>query len=480
MTADQKLLHAALTGHLAGVLVALDEGANLEARDDLSRTPLHCAVEGGHLEIVDALIARKADLTSKSYADFTVLHFAAREGHVAIARRLIEAGAATSERVINDVLTVSTMSTKGRPEITQLLRDAVIARAQPTAAAAGDATTRLIVAAHDGAIDTVREALQAGADVNARDGRGMEALSWACLRGHAEVAAELLKAGAKIDGLNGSGWPPIGQACGQGHVKVLELLLAKGANATLAFDGGKTALLCGLHQGFPEIVKTLVAAGARATGDELCEALGEGSFRPSVWQALGAAAQVLASDGSAPICVAAKTGQLEVVRALLDGGASPDFVDGAKRSALMFAAFQGAAHVVILLVERGASLNLVSTADFTALDYALKGAEPAIAELLFSRGAKMGDVPSVLSFVADNGNVELAKILLAAAKPKLDSLDANGVGALHYAVIKGHVALAALLVANGATSGFAMKNGTTALQLAERSGNPAMLAALKN
>lgn len=477
MTPDQKLLNAAATGHLAGVLVSLDEGANIEAKDDLQRTPLALAVEEGHGEIVEALIQRKADVNAKTYADMTALHLAARDGHTALVKRLLEAARPT-ERTLRDVITVASMSAKGKPEIVTLLQDAMIKSAMPSTTPGGDANQRLIAGAHDGAVDIVREALKAGADVNTRDGKGMEAISWAALRGHAEVITELLKSGAKVNGLNGPGWPPLGQACGQGQLAAVHALLAGGADVNLQFDGGKTALACALHQGFPEVTKALLAAGAKVNADELCEAAAENSFPERSWTALGAAVNVHSADGSAPICVAAKVGNEKAVVAMLEGGASIDFVDQGKRSALMFAAFQGRGVVVADLLLRKANVNLVSSSDFTALDYALKGAEPQIAMLILASGGQMGDVPSVLSFVCDNGSVELAKIVMV-FKPQLNALDGNGVAPLHYAVIKGHVALARLLVANGAKVDLPAKSGVTPLALAQRSGNAELIAALE-
>ena len=50
-----------------------------------------------------------------------------------------------------------------------------------------DAAARMIQAANDGKTSEVEAALQAGADVRARDDRGMDALSWAALRGHDAV-----------------------------------------------------------------------------------------------------------------------------------------------------------------------------------------------------------------------------------------------------------------------------------------------------
>ena len=123
-------------------------------------------------------------------------------------------------------------------------------------------------------------------------------------------------------------------------------------------------------------------------------------------------------------------------------------------------------------------MNLVSAADFTALDYAAKGLELPIATLLHGRGARMGDISSVMSFVADQGNAAMAKIVLA-HDPPLDTLDGNGAGPLHYAALKGHVELAALLLGKGANVDFPSGGGKTALTMATKLGHEAFVALLK-
>ena len=191
---DSLLLNGAETGVLAVVNMSLASGANVNARGQFENTALCFAASGGFLDIVETLIAHKADLHLKGYCDMTALHLAARDGRTAVVKRLLDAGAGQSERVLNDVLTVASMSTGGRREIVEMLQKWRLQLVSPATGAEPNA--RMIKAAHDGNVAELEAALNAGASVKARDDRGMDALSWAALRGHLAVVKTLLSKGA--------------------------------------------------------------------------------------------------------------------------------------------------------------------------------------------------------------------------------------------------------------------------------------------
>lgn len=92
-----------------------------------------------------------------------------------------------------------------------------------------------------------------------------------------------------------------------------------------------------------------------------------------------------------------KGNSVEITR-LLDGGAEIDAAtrpitrsqrDGG-RTALMIAASMGAADIVRLLVDRGATLDRADGNDMTALDHALEAGHDAIVAQLAKAGAKIG------------------------------------------------------------------------------------------
>ena len=66
-TAFADPIHSAVwNGDLEGVQAELDNGVDVDEKDDLwGRTPLHIAAEEGHKEIAELLIAKGADVNAK-------------------------------------------------------------------------------------------------------------------------------------------------------------------------------------------------------------------------------------------------------------------------------------------------------------------------------------------------------------------------------------------------------------------------------
>jgi outer membrane protein assembly factor BamB len=110
---------------------------------------------------------------------------------------------------------------------------------------------------------------------------------------------------------------------------------------------------------------------------------------------------------------AARAGDLEAVRALLEAGVPVDApAERHGNTPLMFSAAKGHIDVVRLLLDRGAEVNARETFfGWTALDNALNGRHSAVARLLLERGAA-GTVEA-LDAAIEQGDVELARSALA-------------------------------------------------------------------
>ena len=92
-------------------------------------------------------------------------------------------------------------------------------------------------AARTGNIEAVKQAIAAGADVNAKDHYKITALHYAAdSDGHKEVAELLIAKGADVNAKNKLGSTPLHYPAFNGHKEIAELLIAKGADVN-AKDG---------------------------------------------------------------------------------------------------------------------------------------------------------------------------------------------------------------------------------------------------
>ncbi|KAL9976144.1 hypothetical protein ACROYT_G013400 [Oculina patagonica] len=105
--------------------------------------------------------------------------------------------------------------------------------------------TPLHEAAIAGNSQRVKELLEKGADVNARDYCGWLPIHEACNHGHLDVAKLLLMAGSHVNDQSGQhccGITPLHDAAENGHLDLVKLLLSHGASINLKDEKGRTAL----------------------------------------------------------------------------------------------------------------------------------------------------------------------------------------------------------------------------------------------
>ncbi len=153
--------------------------------------------------------------------------------------------------------------------------------------------------------------------------------------------------------------------------------------------------------------------------------------------------------GEPPLIVAAETGDLARIEALLAKQSDVDTRDSCRWTPLMKAALNGHTSAVQRLLESGAQPNLGDKGGYTALMLAASNNHADIVELLLRHGADIDPVESTEGFSAliwsaKLGHPEVIKILLQhGADPTLR--DHKGMTALDWAKQNNHQAAARLL-----------------------------------
>jgi uncharacterized protein len=279
-----------------------------------------------------------------------------------------------------------------------------------TVAAASE--DRITDAARRGDKGAVRRLLGQKVDVNTPQGDGMTALHWAAYNDDAEVAKVLIAAGAKVEAMTrNGGLTPLMVAATNGSAEVLPILLAAGANPSVRATDGATALMMTAASGSVDSVKLLLDHGAEIDAKDTArgqtalmfaaaanreavvrlllkrganagltsklvipERLGRGanpvappSPSPSPTDRV---AEARANRRVAPTALgewaalhfAAREGHVNAARALVEGGADVNQLNGADKSTpLVTAIVNGHYDLATFLLDKGADPNLANT-----------------------------------------------------------------------------------------------------------------------
>jgi ankyrin repeat protein len=267
------------------------------------------------------------------------------------------------------------------------------------------ATTDVADAAKRGDRDAVRAALARKADVNAAQNDGSTALHWAAERDDLDMADQLIRAGARVTARTREGVTPLQLAATNGSAAMIDRLLKAGADANASLSaGGDTALMMAARTGKTDAIRVLVEAGGNVNAKEtwggttaLMWAVSEGHAdaarlligagadvnarsnyvaaangrgfegRTPVANRTDPKAEEFASGWLTPLTLAAREGDVEMARILVNAGADVNAAAGDGKTALALAIFNGNYEVASFLVDSKADVNKADAQRFTPL-----------------------------------------------------------------------------------------------------------------
>jgi ankyrin repeat protein len=432
---------------LGGALLVLTGAAGLAAQTAATltadgSTPLHTAVRQNDLETVDTLLKRGADVKAATRYGVTPMAIAAMNGNAAMLRRLLDAGADPNSATPGGETALMTAARTGNAEAVTLLLER---RADMNAADSTRSQTALMWAVTENHPDVVKLLVARGASVNAqtkvttprgeyvparaggasgtgiirqralptKDG-GMSPLLFAVRDGNVAMTRLLLELGADINQTSGNHTSPLLIALLNGQVGLATELLERGADPNLADDYKRGALFAAIelrnfnHEKYPflyddgrdplDLIKALLAKGANPNQrTETTPVHGLMQFDGS-W---------VNFDGQTPFIRAALSGDIQVMRLLLEHGADPNIATAQGSTALMAASGinwipaqtytrseAGYVEAVKLCLERGADVNATNSLKLAAIHGAANRGWTSIIQILADAGATL-DQPDI-------------------------------------------------------------------------------------
>jgi ankyrin repeat protein len=448
---EKELWDAATSGDQKALEVALKQGVAVDVRQADGTSALHWAVLGQHRQAMASLLQAGADANAADRYGTTPLSLAALNGDAAATHALLQAGANPNAVDAAQESVLMTAARTGNVEVIDLLlaHGALVGYVEPHYG-----LSALMLAALENHPEVVARLTRFGARVNQQtrigptppfvvpckggcgsegvginrggvpdrgerpevDG-GMSALLYAARDGRLEVAQALLAAGADLEQGEGNEITPLLMALLNGQVALAQLLLDHGAEVNAQDFYGRTPLYAAVDYRDLDM-------NNNDTPNPVNNGVARETFLPLIAHLLEAGAKVDARTreyppsrrwiharnditwvdmtGDTPFVRAAFSGDVQVMRLLLDHGADPFITTYEGTSALMAAAginwretqsyTESAAasrDAVALCIELGLDVNASNSMGLTALLGAANRGANDIIELLLQHGARL-------------------------------------------------------------------------------------------
>ena len=256
----------------------------------------------------------------------------------------------------------------------------------------GFSSTMFVEYASNGDIAKMQNALNNGADINAKDPSGMSALFIAVENNQLSATKFLLENGAYPDITDKENDTPLMRAMYYNRPEIAKLLIEYGANVNTSYNDD-FVLTWATFNNYTDIVRLLIEKGANI----------------ECYNPVGCTPLIIASYGNYEIC-----------EFLIQNGADVN----ARRSktsnkdwtSLMYASYNSKLDIMKLLLENGALIDIRTPSLHSAYLIAAQYGTPDAVELLINNGAELNctdsDGDSALICAAKNEQTDNIKLLI--------------------------------------------------------------------
>ena len=491
-----ELLEACRRGNFRRAFLAIEEGADIDTRDETGvsplimaigsgqkdlaitliekgsdvnlgaigggktikgYTPLLSACENGDREMVNLLLAKGAKMNVADESGRSPLYISLTGSHFGICDLLVQKGVDINFKDQDGNTPLAKSVSRGNPDnLVWLLKHGASTEIRNQTG-----ETALMMAAACGNLNAVRILVKAGAPISSRDKKGWPALALASFAGHESVVRHLIsigKASARIS--NHEGTPLIVEAArrlSDTIIGIIKILIANGASANSKDGSGSTALQEAARRQKWKMVRFLVEHGADINYSPpeqppvLTQAYWDKCVDLVEWLLERGADPEKRFQGRDPFWIWPFVDKNpELVRLTLSHARSPDIMDERQATPLMWASRMGWNDIIVWLLEKGADPNLASRVNKTALMEAAEKGHLEIIGLLIKYGAIVQDQTekgwTALMWASEKGyDSVVEKLLAAGANPK--TINRQGQSSLDIAKLNRKAKTAAILEA---------------------------------
>jgi ankyrin repeat protein len=407
------LIDAVKAGDAQAVRAFLKQRANVNATEADGMTALHWAARGNDMSTVQLLLRSGANAKAANRYGITPLSLAATNGNALMLEALIKAGADSNAATPDGETILMTAARTGNPDAVKVL---ITHGANVNARENWQEQTALMFAAAENNAAAVKVLVEAGANMNLHSKvwnfpeykyetngmavfqlprGGWTALMFAARQNAKDAAAMLADLKADLNASDPDGTSALQLAVLNVHYDMATLLLRKGADPNVADNSGMTALYATVDMRSPagmmtrpnpklmaeidaaEMIKILLANGANPNAR---------LKKPIIGRHNNLLGDTSLGEGTTPLMRAAKTNDLSVIRALLEGGADPTLTLKDRTTTAMMA---NSIDAIKLFVEHGVDVNAFNTNGQTIVHSAAGRGANAIIQYAFEKGARL-------------------------------------------------------------------------------------------